>query len=238
MDLNVILTKHFKDTLTEEVKGEINVLFEAAISEKVSEIVKTKEAELVEKYKKELVEFKNTLVTKLDDYIALTVEDFVTENKEPLENSVKIEMANNVITKLIDVLKENYVKIPENEIDTIKDLTGQIQSLTTKLNEEIAKNTDNVEQSLEYEKAIEVLKSTEGLTAVDKEKVASLVENVDVKNIVDFKTKLNVIVANLNKVDDATALLENNNNGDDLDIKGQKSKIAKQKSEIDKYIPK
>lgn len=226
------LKKYFKDALTEESKEEIKVMFESLVSEKISAQLTEKETQLEEQYKNELVEFKNMLIEKINDYIEVAVEDFVKENTESIENSIKVEMANKVMTKIISTLKEDFVEIPETEIDTVKDLATQIKTLKEELNEVRNEEIDSKKQIFEYEKAIRLMKLVESLTDIDKEKIITLVENLDVANINDFEKKSKIIIENFHKsskttdpiVEDSKTLIEEN-----LE--------TKETYEIDKYLP-
>lgn len=201
MDLKEILEKYFKDALTEEAMVEINTLFEASVQEKVGEQVdesiKTKETELEEKVAGELSEFKLNLTEKLYEYLGVAVGEFVEENKVEVANSMKVEMAEKVIGQLKDTLKDNFVNIPESEIDVVKDLEEKNSKLESKLNTSLNENIDNKKQNFEFEKAIAFTKLSENLSDVDREKLFDLVEGIQFEDVADFEKKVGIVLTKL-----------------------------------------
>lgn len=234
MDIIKLLKKHFgKDVLTEAVGNEIKTMFDVAVSEKVNEIKDAKVKKLEEKYAEELTTFKTDLIDRLNEYIEMAVNEFAEENKPNIEIDAKVKMAENVINKIRETLKENYVEIPETEIDVVKDLQAQVTDLKGKLDNSLNENVSSKKQMFEFEKAIAFSKLTENLTDVKRDKVMGLVENINIETIDEFKNKLGIIISNLSENDNNN---DNNNNDDDL-LEENLNNNDQEEYEIDKYLP-
>jgi hypothetical protein len=156
---------------------------------------------------------------------------------------VKVKVADGIAKGITNVLKEQYIKVPESEIDVVTDLEGKLKKQEDKLNESINSDIDNKKQILEYEKALSFKKlvSEADLTDVDAEKVLDLLDGIEADSIETFEEKTNIIIAKVkedgNSDDDDdddnshNDLNENINDDDDDDGSGGDD------SEIDQYLP-
>lgn len=236
MKIEDIVCKYLStEVLTEEAKVEITTLFDAAVSEKSNELVEAKEEELKEKYSEDLVEFKNMITDKLNDYIELSVDDFLKENEEENVDIVQTEMAKNVLGKLINVLQENYIEVSPTDIDAVKDLSNNVKDLKGQLDEMSTAKIEAENQIEEYKKSLVLFEMTKNLTDVEREKIISLIENVDVNDIDEFKTKAKIIIENF--VEDSKKKEDDNNSTlieEDLNLN---SDDDNPKNEIDCYLP-
>lgn len=230
MDLKEILEKYFKEALNEEAIVEFTTLFEASVQEKVNaevaEAVKIKEEELEEKVASDLSEFKANLTEKLNEYAGVAVTEFVEENKVEMENSMKVEMAEKVIGQLRTTLGENYIVIPESEIDVVKDLEEKNSALEAKLNVSLNESIESKKQTFEFEKALAFKEIAEKLSDVDREKLLDLTEGIQFENIEDFKKKVGIVMT---KLTESTSHKK--------EIKDEFENLNEKENEIDKYLP-
>ncbi len=242
MDLKKILEKYFKEQLSDEALTEITTLFEAAVNEKVKEAIVSTESDLEESNKAEMKKFKNELVDKLSEYTKVAVDEFIDENRPGIESDVKVKVAEGIAKGITNVLKEQYIKVPESEIDVVTDLEGKLKKQEDKLNESINSDIDNKKQILEYEKALSFKKlvSEADLTDVDAEKVLDLLDGIEADSIETFEEKTNIIIAKVKEDgnsddddddDNSHNDLNENINDDDDDGSGGDD------SEIDQYLP-
>lgn len=242
MDLKKILEKYFKEQLSDEALTEITTLFEAAVNEKVKEAIVSTESDLEESNKAEMEKFKNELVDKLSEYTKVAVDEFIDENRPGIESDVKVKIAEGIAKGIANVLKEQYIKVPESETDVVTDLEGKLKKQEDKLNESINSDIDNKKQIMEYEKALSFKKlvSEADLTDVDAEKVLDLLDGIEADSIETFEEKTNIIIAKVkedgNSDDDDdddshNDLNESINDDDDDDGAGGDD------SEIDQYLP-
>jgi len=243
MKIKDILEKHFKEVLTEDVGNEIEVMFETLVeakaNEKVEALTEAKNKELEEKCQADLTEFKEELVEKLNDYVGLTVTDFLIENEGVITENIKADTADKIMSGVTELLKECYIDIPESDVDVIKDLTGQISTLKTDLNESLNINLDSTKQVFEYEKAMKFKELTESLTDSDTEKVMELIKNDKFDSIEDFGKKVTILSENIAVVKSDESLEEDLNKDPDKDLSGDDLLESDEieENEIDKYLP-
>jgi len=241
MKIKDILEKHFSEVLTEDVGNEIEVMFETLVeakaTEKVEALTEAKNAELEEKCQSDLTEFKEELVEKLNDYVGLTVTDFLIENEGIITENLKAKTADKIMTGVTKLLTECHIDIPESEIDVMKDLTGQISTLKTELNESLNANLESDKQTFEYEKAFKFTELTEALTDSDSEKVMKLIKNDKFQTIEDFGTKVTILAENIGVK--SKDILEEDLNSNESDLTGDALEEDQdlEEYEIDKYFP-
>jgi len=190
MDIVQILKEHFNDHMTDEIAESIKTAFELGISEKVSE-EKTKIKEtLEEEYKVKFEQSVIDLEEKLNTYIEKANVELIDENLKQEESKAKVELAEKLVDGILSTIKENNLEIAVEDKDIIKQLEEEKAQLEKSLNDSVDDITESKKEKLELEKAIAVLTMTEALTDVDTEKVVSMIEHVECRDIDDFKTKL------------------------------------------------
>lgn len=235
MDFNAILEKYFSDKLEEATKTEISTLIEAAINEKVNVKLEEKQTELEEKYTGELTEFKTSLIDVLADYLEETFNEWCLENEVRIVSQEKVLMADNMAKQILGLCKENHIEVNEEDIDVVKDLETQVVDLKAKVNESGNTNITLKKQINEYEKAVAFTNLTEDMTEVDREKLLTLVEDIDAKDVSVFKTKVKIIKEKFNTNISDTKENVGDNSTENTDLELNESVV---KSEINKYLPK
>jgi hypothetical protein len=239
MDLKKILEKYFKEQVSDEAITEISTLFEAALNERVKDAIVEKETELEESNKTELAKFKGELVDKLSEYAKVAVDEFVDENRPALETECKVTISETVMSGLMDVLKEQYVVVPESETDVVADLEGKVKAAEDKLNESINSSIEDKKQLVEYEKALVFKRLVEDaeLTDMDSEKVLDLLDGIEADNADLFAEKTQIIIDKV-KEDAKTATDGKTKKADDLNEKVEDDDLNESEaSDIDKYLP-
>lgn len=241
MDLKKILEKYFKEQVSDEAITEITTLFEAALNEKVKASLVEKETELEDSNKTELAKFKGELVDKLSEYSKVAVDEFIEENKPGIESDVKVTISENVMKGLVDLLKEQYIVVPEGETDVIADLESKTKKIEEKLNTTINSDIENKKQILEYEKALTFKRmiSEADMTDTDAEKVLDLLDGIDAEDVEAFEEKTKIIIAKV-KEDANTNDDDDDGNLDDLNENvntDEDDGNDKNSSEIDIYLP-
>lgn len=235
MDLNKILEKYFKEQLSEDALKEINTLFESGVNESVKAKLEEKEAALDESNAAEMKKFKSELVAKLSEYVELAVKEFIEENKKGLEDGVKVKIAENVMSGLMSVLKDQHVNVPEGETDVIKDLEEKISELKGKLNDSMNAGIEDKAQILEYEKALSFKKLTSELTEMDQEKVLDLLDGIEADDIETFEEKCQIMIDKVKEDDDDAGDPGDGNNHEDLNESVNDDEETG--SSIDEYLP-
>ena len=179
--------------LSEEFKEKAATIFETAVKTRIQEQVKVLEAQYEEKLSKESETIKEVMVEKVDSYLNYVVEEWMKENELAVERGIRTEIAEDFITGLKDLFKEHYIDVPEEKYNVLDDLTNQTKELEGKLNEQIEKNVNLTKEVSEFNKKQAIDEVSADLAETEKEKFASMAENVEYDSAEKFKEKLETI---------------------------------------------
>lgn len=179
--------------LSEEFKTKAATIFEAAITSKVKEIAEEMEVDYNKKFEEESAKAKSELVEKVDNYLNYVVNEWMKENELAIEKGIKGEIAEDFISGLKKLFEDHYIDVPDEKYDVLEDQASKIESLETKLNEQIAKNVELNSKTNLLEKSDILADVASDLTDVSKEKFAKLTEAVEFSNGEDFRNKVMTI---------------------------------------------
>jgi hypothetical protein len=181
------------ETLTEEFKEKVKVVFEAAVNERVNAVA----AALTEQANAALVEqveqISEGLSQKLDDYLNYVIEEWMTENKLALEEGIRMDIAESFLSGLKELFESHYVSVPEGKVDVLESVHQTNESLEKELNEKVEENISLRKAILEHQCGIAFLEATDGLTDVQIEKLGSLVEGLQYDSVEQYVEKLNIL---------------------------------------------
>jgi len=186
------------EELSEEFKSKASTIFEAAVHQKVMEVITTKVEELEEEYQKnlqeEIVSFRDELTDKVDGYLNYVVEEWMKENELALEGSLKGEITEEFIGGLKDLFTEHYIEVPDEKVDIVESLYDKVEELEEKLNSQIEDNVKTKDELNEYRKDKILEEVCEDLADTQSEKMKSLVEGVSYDEDADnFENKVKTI---------------------------------------------
>ena len=179
--------------LSEEFKDKAATIFETAVKTRIKEQTKILEAQFEEKLSAEKETMKEAMVEKVDSYLNYVVEEWMKENELAVERGIRTEIAEDFITGLKDLFKEHYIDVPEEKYNVLDDLTNQVKDLEGKLNEQIEKNVNLTKEVNNSERANVVAEVSADLADTEKEKFASMAENVEFDNADKFREKLETV---------------------------------------------
>jgi len=194
--------------LSEEFKDKAATIFETAVKTRIKEQTKILEAQFDEKLASETETVKEAMVEKVDSYLNYVVEEWMKENELAVERGIRTEIAEDFITGLKGLFKEHYIDVPEEKYNVLDDLTGQVKDLESKLNEQIEKNVNLSKDVSESKRASLVISVSEDLADTEKEKFASMAENVEFDSAEKFQEKLETIKESYfpkTKIEEATS---------------------------------
>ena len=181
-----------KSRLSESTKQAIVTLIEAKVKEETEEKIK----EIEEKAEEYGEYVKSEIEEKADAYLTDVAEEWVEENKLAVEEGVKSEIAESIMTGFKKVLAENNIFIPENKRDLLEETLSVNKRLQNKLGEKlatIAKLQEEKKSLLKY-KLIE--ENSKELSLAQKSKLTNLLENVNYRNEDELVRKINVLKEN------------------------------------------
>lgn len=182
-----------QEGLTEDFKERATTIFEAAVAEKVSEIIEQMEIDLEEQLEEEKKEIESELADKIDGYLSYAVSEWLEENELAIETGIRSELSESFLSGLKTLFDEHYVDIPESKVEITEELANAVEVLEEKLNKESARGAALYQQSRELERQLSFHEISEGLTALEKEKFFKLSENVEFNDQDQFFNELTVI---------------------------------------------
>jgi len=181
------------EELSEEFQTKARTIFETAIKSKVAEI----KEELSESYATALVEeldtIKKGLTERVDSYLEYVADEWMQENHLAVENGLKTEMTESFLEGMKSLFEEHYVTIPEEKYDVLNSMVDKLDEMENKLNEQIERNMALNSRLAESTADVILADVAEGLADTQKEKLASLAENVEFESESDYREKLGTL---------------------------------------------
>ena len=181
------------EELSEEFQSKAKTIFETAIKTKVAEI----KEELQESYATALVEeldkIKEGLTERVDSYLEYVADEWMQENQLQVEAGLKTEMTESFLEGMKSLFEEHYVTIPEEKYDVLNSMVDKLDEMESKLNEQIDRNVA-LNRRLAESNADGIFTAvSEGLADTQKEKLATLAENVEFESDTDYREKLETL---------------------------------------------
>ena len=178
------------EELSEEFQDKAKTIFETAIKTKVAEI----KEELNESYANALVEeletIKGGLVERVDSYLEYVADEWIQENALQVEAGLKTEMTESFLEGMKGLFEEHYVSIPEEKYDVLNSMVDKLDEMEGKLNEQIDRNVALNRRLAESTADVIFADVAEGLADTQKDKLATLAENVEFESETDYREKL------------------------------------------------
>ena len=181
------------EELSEEFRVKAATIFEAAVTSRVNEEVKSLQEAFEESLTEEVEKIKTDLAEKVDDYVSYATKQWIEENALAVEHGIKNEMAESFFNGLKDLYVEHNFSVPEEKFNLLDGMTGELDEMEKKLNEQIDTNVALNKRIGEYSKMEIVNDAATGLAETQKEKLASLAEGVEFENEEDFRNKIETI---------------------------------------------
>jgi len=181
------------EELSEEFQSKAKTIFETAIKTKVAEI----KEELQESYATALVEeldkIKAGLTERVDGYLEYVADEWMQENQIQVEAGLKTEMTESFLEGMKSLFEEHYVTIPEDKYDVLNSMVDKLDEMESKLNEQIDRNVALNRRLAESTADVILADVAEGLADTQKEKLATLAENVEFESEADYREKLGTL---------------------------------------------
>jgi hypothetical protein len=178
------------EDLSEEFKEKAKTVFEAALNARTEQI----EEAVVKYYEQKLVEevesIKEELTSRVDSYLEYVADEWIQENALAVESGLKTEMTESFLSGMKGLFEEHYVTIPEDRYDVLNSMVEKLDEMETKLNEQIEKNIALNKRLAESVTDVIFAEVSEGLALSQKDKLASLAENVEFDSEEEYREKL------------------------------------------------
>jgi hypothetical protein len=178
------------EELSEEFQEKARTIFETAIKAKVAEVQEELKAQYETTLEEEVSTIKEELTTRVDAYLEYVAEEWVKENQLAIEQGLKTEMTESFLTGMKGLFEEHYVTIPEEKYDVLNSMVEKLDEMEDKLNEQIKSNIALNQRLAESVADVIFSEVCEGLALSQKDKLASLAENVEFDSEENYREKL------------------------------------------------
>jgi len=178
------------EELSEEFQEKARTIFEAAIKTKVAEVQEELKAQYDTTLEEEVSAIKEELTDRVDAYLEYVAEEWITDNQLAIEQGLKAEMTESFLTGMRSLFEEHYVNIPEEKYDVTTAMVEKLDEMEDKLNEQIKSNIALNQRLAESVADVIFSEVCEGLALSQKDKLASLAENVEFDSEDNYREKL------------------------------------------------
>jgi len=181
------------EELSEEFQSKARTIFEGAIRSKVATIKEDLQEAYAQALVEELDSIKAGLTERVDSYLEYVADEWMQENALQVEAGLKTEMTESFLEGMKSLFEEHYVTIPEEKYDVLNSMVDKLDEMEGKLNEQIDRNVA-LNRRLAESNADGVFTAvSEGLADTQKEKLATLAENVEFESEEDYREKLETL---------------------------------------------
>ena len=178
------------EELSEEFQEKARTIFETAIKAKVAEVQEELKAQYEATLEEEVSVIKEELTDRVDAYLEYVAQEWMTENQLAVEQGLKTEMTESFLTGMKSLFEEHYVTIPEEKYDVLNSMVEKLDEMEDKLNEQIKSNIALNQRLAESVAEAIFSEVCEGLALSQKDKLASLAENVEFDSEENYREKL------------------------------------------------
>ena len=181
------------EELSEEFQEKARTIFETAIKTKVAEVKEQVEAQYEAALIEEVQSIKSELTERLDAYLEYVADEWIAENTLAIEHGLKTEMTESFLAGMKSLFEDHYVTIPEDRYDVIESMVDKLDEMEGKLNEQIERNVALNRRLAESTADVIFAEVAEGLALSQKDKLATLAENVEFESEADYREKLGTL---------------------------------------------
>lgn len=179
------------EELTEEDIKSFGEPFQAAVRASIKRLLRE---EVVPHYENQLEtlveEVTETLTEDINDYLEFVVEDFVEQNRDALIASQTAEQDRTIVEGLQDLLRKNYVEVPEGRRDLVEDMNNELAQANEE-NERLEEELIALRRQVKGAKCERIFDNlSEGLESdSQRERFLGLVEDLDIDDVNLFEEK-------------------------------------------------
>jgi len=189
-DINALIAG---EELSEEFQEKARTIFEAAIKSRIGELKEELAKEYEQSLTEEITSIKEELEDRTDAYLEYVADEWMQENALQVEAGLKTEMTESFLEGMKGLFEEHYVTIPEEKYDVLNSMVDKLDEMEGKLNEQIERNVALNRRLAESTADVIFADVTEGLADTQKEKLATLAENVEFESESDYREKLGTL---------------------------------------------
>ena len=177
------------EELSEEFKLKATALFEAAVEERVAELVEQRIEELDEAYSQyseethqsmlqEQTDLTEGLVERVDGYLDYMVEQWIKNNELALERGIKAELFESFMSGMQGLFKEHMINVPDEQIDVLEEMNSVNDELVEKANKLLAENVELKQSLKRIGRQSQIMEAASGLSDLEVERFLTLAEGL------------------------------------------------------------
>lgn len=179
--------------ISEEILDKTVAVFEAAVGARVAVISEDLEEAYQVALSEQVEEMHEELAEQLEKYLDAFGKEWLEENKIAIESAQRAEVAESFFAALKNLFAENYVEVPEGKADLYVQVSEELQTTKTKLDEALNASVELQKTVSELKRAGLVKEFSEGLTLTQVEKFGKLAESIEFDGEDSFKNKLTLV---------------------------------------------
>lgn len=195
--INALYNTTDDELLTEEYREKTKTIFEAAVLERsraVAEILQEEMDIRLQESRQELIEAadrkEEQLVESIDKYLSYAINEWMEDNKIAINNGIRTEITEQFIEGLKNLFEQSYIDVPNERYDLLNEVQQEVEELSSRLNEAIEENVELSTQVKKLARENIINEATEKLSLSQREKVKTLVEDVDYSSPEKFRNKI------------------------------------------------
>lgn len=150
--------------LSEDFLNDVKLIMETAVKTRVDESAQALEILYTTKLKDETKKIQEAITTNLDSYLDYVVDNFMEENKLAIEDGLRTEIAESLLTNVFKVFKEHNVNVPEGKVNLLKKKETEVAKLEEDLQATTNKAMAYKKKAVKWMKEAVVAKHKAGLT--------------------------------------------------------------------------
>lgn len=204
--------------LSEEFKNKAQIVFEAAIANKVYDIKAQLEEQYTNDLQEEIEHVRNSLVEKIDSYLDYVVEQWIEENSEVVESQLRTEITENFINGLKGLFEESYIDVPEEKRDLVSELDEKVKLMEGSLEQSESDKEDLEEQLEDLLREKIIRENSQDLTSTQVEKLNQLLDGADFESKENFAEKVKTVKETFFAKDGEENINESTSTSEDVEV--------------------
>jgi len=185
------------ENLSEAFKTKTATIFEDVLSNRIKEYRKKVLAKVNKMLNERVEEIREDLSNKVEGHLDLVVENWVKTHEPAIESQLKTALVEDFITEMKTVWTNHFFEVPSDKMDVVTEMANRLQSVETRLTEQIDTNAQLKSKITLYEKAEIFNKVSKGLPSTQVDRLKNLAEHVAYTSSDLYETELNTLKESL-----------------------------------------
>jgi len=218
LESEVDLLVQADSNLSEDFKSKAQVVFEAAIANKVYEIKEGLEEQYATDLQEELSHVRESLIEKIDNYLSYVVEGWVNDNEKAIDSELRTEITESFIAGLQNLFTESYIDVPAEKRDLVSELDEKVKLMEGSLEQADSDNEDLTEKLEDLLREKIIREHSEDLTSTQVEKLNQLLDGAEFASEESFTAKVGTVKETFFAQGTEEEITESNSTSGDVEV--------------------